>query len=179
MKGKRPSAVLRNLFSGNTENTFQVHLGMADPPLVDYLSELLLRFIRQDSVYKVRNAKGKPVHNVFEMLGEAGRRMGAAKRDVYRHIGDFALFWAGLYPESLRGRHYEGDEAFHQYCLHGKQSYRIASTIEPADDSSPPNDVLERLAAEFELCAYGLHEVRREFERHDDGPDGVMPVIFD
>ena len=178
MTGRQPSAALRDLFSGSTENTFQVHLGVADPPLIDYVSELLVRFLRQDSVYKVRNAKGKPVQSVFEMLGEAGRRMGQAKREVHRHIGDFALFWAGLYPESLRGKPPEGDEVFHQYCMHGKRSYRIASTIDPSDENAPSGDVLERLSAEFELCAYGLHEVRREFERGDGGTN-VLPVIFD
>jgi hypothetical protein len=179
MTGKQPSAALRDLFSGSAENTFQVRLGVADPPLIDYVSELLVRFLRQESVYKVRNARGKPLHSVFEMLGEAGRRMGQAQREVHRHIGDFALFWAGLYPEALRGKQADGDEVFHQYCMHGKRSYRIASTIHPSDENAPSGDVLERLSEEFELCAYGLREVRREFERSDDGGTNVLPVIFD
>jgi len=170
---------LRDLFSGSAENTFQVQLGVADPPLVDYVSELLVRFLRQESVYKVRNAKGKPLDSLFEMLGEAGRRIGQAQREVHRHIGDFALFWAGLYPESLRDNQTQSDQVFHQYCLHGKRSYRIASTIESDDENAPSGDVLQRLSQEFELCAYGLHEVRRDFERTDDGDTRVLPVIFD
>ena len=177
MQAKLPSASLRELFSGSAENTFQVQLGVADPPLIDYLSELLVRFIRQDSLFRVRNPKGKRAQNVAEMLVEAGHRIGQAKRDVHRHIGDFALFWAGLYPESLRGKSQDGDDVFHLYCHHGKRSYRIASTIDANDENSPPADVLERLSNEFELCAYGLREVRREFERRD-GDSSIRPILF-
>jgi hypothetical protein len=177
MQSKLPNAALQNLFSGSTENTFQVHLGVADPPLTDYLSELLVRFLRQEAIFKVRTATGKPAQNVLEMLAEAGRRIGEARREVHRHIGDFALFWAGLYPEALRGKKAAGDEVFHQYCYHGKLSYRIASTIE-ADEDAPSGDVLQRLSEEFELCAYGLREVRREIERGNDGDSTVVPVIF-
>ena len=35
-------------------------------------------------------------------MAEAQQRIGMARREVHRHIGDFALFWTGLYPESLR-----------------------------------------------------------------------------
>jgi hypothetical protein len=177
MQAKLPSAKLRDLLSGSTENTFQVQLGVADPPLIDYLSELLVRFIRHDSLFRVRNRKGQRAQNVPEMLAEAGRRIGQAKRDVHRHIGDFALFWAGLYPESLCGKATDGKDVFHMYCHHGKRSYRIASTIDASDVNSPPADVLERLSDEFELCAYGLGEVRREFER-GDGDSTIRPILF-
>ena len=41
-------AKLRDFFGGLTEHTFEARLGIADPPLVDYLVELLVRFIRTE-----------------------------------------------------------------------------------------------------------------------------------
>ena len=57
---------------------------------------------------------------------------------------------------------------FIDYCEQGKRSYYIASTFgdDPYRDEAP---VLRRLSDEFELCAYGLNQVRREWERHRNG----------
>ncbi|HAY82005.1 MAG TPA: hypothetical protein DCY79_19550 [Planctomycetaceae bacterium] len=155
-------------FSGLAEYVFQSELGIADPPLTDYLSDLMYRFVRVDRMHRVRNAIGQPAKYVSDMLVEADQRIGDAKRDVHRHIGDFTLYWAGLFPESLQT---EGEGAsldqFTNYCVHGKRAYLIASTI-LTEEEDAPGEVLERLGTQFEMCAYGLREVRREMERRDD-----------
>jgi hypothetical protein len=38
--------------------------------------------------------------------------------------------------------------------------------------------VLERLGRQFDLCAYGLREVRREWERRDDA-EFSGPMLID
>ena len=101
MHPQQPSSSIRKFFAGLAEYTFQTRLGVADPQLVDYVSDLLTRFVRNDAMFRVRNGKGKPVLQVAEMLMEAQQRVGEAKRDVHRHIGDYTLFWTGLYPESV------------------------------------------------------------------------------
>ena len=45
---------LRRQFAALTEQTFQVDLGVVDPPLTDYLVELLIRFVRMDGIFRVR-----------------------------------------------------------------------------------------------------------------------------
>ncbi len=163
-----PMDTLQRFFVGLAEYTFQTHLGVADPRLVDYISELLIRFVRSEAVFKVRNLTGQQLGEIAEMLPEAEQRIGDARRAVHQHIGDFALFWTGLYPESLRPRRTEEVDRFVNYCLHGKRAYAIASTIETDEDEAAPGEVLHRLSEEFEMCAYGLREVRREWERRDD-----------
>ena len=49
---------LRRLFAGLTEQTFLAQLGIGDPSLIDYLSELLSRFIHMDVVYRLKNSRG-------------------------------------------------------------------------------------------------------------------------
>lgn len=161
--------VLRRFFAGLAECTFQTRLGMADPPLIDYISDLLTRFVRHDVVYRIRDMSGRPLEEVAEMLVEADNRIGDARREIHRHIGDFTLFWLGVYPESLhRKQRVTRQDHMIDYETEGKRSYWIASTIETDADRYAPADVLERLSRDFQLCAYGLREVRREWERRDD-----------
>jgi hypothetical protein len=55
-------------------------------------------------------------------------------------------------------------DSFVDYCEQGKRSYYIASTFEeePYQDEAP---VLRRLSECFELVAFGLTQVRRQWEQ--------------
>ncbi|MGE0757767.1 MAG: hypothetical protein AB7O38_12130 [Pirellulaceae bacterium] len=170
------NTTLQRYFTGIAESVFQTQLGVADVEIIDYLGDLLLRFVRVDAIHRIRNLSGRPMTEVAEMLVEANARIGTARREVHRHIGDFTLFWAGVYPEALREmRSPHKKDHFIDYCAQGKMAYRIASTMESDETSSAPADVLERLSARFEMCAYGLREVRREWERRDD--DMIHPLV--
>jgi hypothetical protein len=167
---------LQRYFAGLTESAFETRLGVADPPLVEYISDLLVRFVHCDTIYRVRNLTGNRLDQVADMLAEADARIGQSKREVHRHIGDFTLFWSGLFPEALRRmRSPSRKDALVDYCQRGKRSYYIASTIRDRGDDDEQCDILERLSHDFELCVYGLGEVRREWQRRDDGPrPGMM-----
>jgi hypothetical protein len=162
---------LCRFFSGITEHTFMETLGVGDPRLVDYLSILLSRFIHMDEVNRLR---GERLEQVADMLREAqALPPGATSREVHRHIGDFTLFWTGVYPEALeRLRSVLTKDHFINYCEQGKRSYYIASTFEndPYRDEAP---VLRRLSEQFELCAYGLRRVREEWEKNQ-GAGGIV-----
>jgi hypothetical protein len=166
MWSAEPSHPLRRFFAGFTEQTFLKRLGIGDPPLLDYLCQLLSRSIHVDSLYRLRNSQGRRLEQVADMMVEAQAlpAEGAARREFHRHIGDFTLFWTGIYPEAVnRLRSALCKDHFIDYCEQGKRSYYIASTFEadPYRDEAP---VLRRLSEEFELFAYGLNQVRREWE---------------
>lgn len=173
MDTKRSQSILYRFFSGLAEYTFEARLGVADPPLVDYIALLLTRFVHCDVIYKVRTPAGRRLEEVAEMLLEADQRIGNPRREVHRHIGDFTLFWTGVYPEALRRLKSASKlDYFVDYCEQGKRAYHIAANIE-SDEKAGENEVLERLSHDFELCAYGLGEVRREWERRE--PDTALP----
>jgi hypothetical protein len=162
-----PDHPLRRLFTGLTEHAFQSILGIADPPMVDYLSLLLARFVHIDAIYRLHNAHGQRLEEVAEMLldAESLPQEGRTRREYHRHIGDFTLFWTGVFPEGLRRLQsvFSKDQLL-DYTQQGKRSYYIASTFEedPYREEAP---VLRRLSEQFELCAFGLNQVRREWER--------------
>ena len=158
---------VRRMFAGLTEQTFLHILGIGDPGLVDYLSTLLSRFIHMDAIYRLRNTRGRRLEEVADMMleAEALPPEGRTRREIYRHIGDFTLFWTGVYPEALkRLRSVMTKDHFIDYCEQGKRSYYIASTYEdePYRDEAP---VLRRLSEQFEVCAFGLSQLRKEWER--------------
>lgn len=170
MDTRRTQIPLYRFFQGLAEYTFQTRLGVADPPLIEYISTLLYRFMHVDAVHAVRNPTGRRLEEVAEMLVEAEARQGAPRREVHRHIGDFTLFWTGVYPEALdRLKRTARLDRFVDYCEQGKRAYFIASTIRD-DADEQESDVLARLSHEFELCAFGLGELRREWERRDGEP---------
>ena len=76
-----------------------------DVRLKEYLAEdLLLRFLYADELYRLRDARGRPLADVGEMLTEG--EAGGVSPDLHaltvqRHIGDYTLFITGVFPESL------------------------------------------------------------------------------
>jgi hypothetical protein len=167
--------LLRRFFAGAAEHAFAVRLGVADPPLVDYLAEMLVRFVKSDAIYGLRDPRGQRLVQVTDMLAEAQARRGAAKRRLHRHIGDFTLFWTGVYPEIANRMRQGRKDSLLDYADQGKRNYLLASQL-PADDQPPTDEVLERLSENFELCVYGLGEVRRQWEAREDSQDG--PILF-
>jgi hypothetical protein len=167
MWSSTPDHPLRRLFSGLTEHTFVMTLGVADPPLIDYVSEMLSRFISMQAIFRLRDATGRRLEEVAEMMisAEAMPPEGVTRRAIHRHIGDFTLFWTGVYPEALKKlRSALSKDSFIDYCQQGKRSYYIASTFEDEPYRSEAA-VLRRLSEGFEMVAYGLNQVRREWER--------------
>ena len=165
--------MLARFFLGVCEYIFEARLGVADPPLVDYLSDLMLRFARLDTVHRVRNLAGRPVVEVADMLAEAENRIGLARRDVHRHIGDVTLFWTGVYPESLPQAAGRREEGLLRRLLRPGQ----AGLLHRQHDRNRPagrHDQRNARAAQrpVRMCAYGLGEVRREWERRDDEKRG-------
>ena len=160
---------LRRLLSALTEQTFINSLGVGDPKLTGYLADLLVRFFHVDEIWRLRSAHGKRLEEVAEMMTEAELegRSARSTREIHRHIGDFTLFWTGTYPEALsQFRTPLRKDHLIDYHQQGKRSYWIASQYddEPYREEAP---VLRQLSEQFELCAFGLNQVRREWEKAD------------
>jgi len=179
VSGEPQDSAMQRYFAGLAEASFQTQLGIVDPPMVDYVSELLIRFVRNDVVHSVRSTTGRPMLTIAEMVAEASARLGDAKRELHQHIGDFTLFWAGVYPEALRKPvDSAANDQFESYCSHGRRAYRIASCIETTREDAADPEVLERLSDRFDLCCYGLREVRRLWEQGDDSEFGPGTILL-
>jgi hypothetical protein len=156
---------LHRLFRGFTEQTFMAELGIGDPRLVGYVANLLACFVPNDAIWRLRDAHGRRLKEVASMVAEAeAAGDDDRRRDCHRHVGDFTLFWTGVYPEALgKMRGADSADSLIDFQQQGKRSYYVASTLERGEEAP----VLRRLSHEFELCAFGLSRVRREWERHE------------
>jgi hypothetical protein len=161
MFSARDPSDIDRFFRGLTEFAFHARLGVVDPPLVDYVSVLLVRFLRNEPP-----GAGSPTveeaASVTRLLVETvAQHDGDEAREEYRHIGDVTLFWSGLYPEALRRlEHRSLRDPLAAYRETGKRAYWLAASLEPehADDE---RRLLKRLSNEYDLCVEGLAEVRR------------------
>lgn len=157
---------LRRLFAGLAEHAFFSHFGVADPPLIDYLSTLLSRFVHADAVYRLRGQSGRPLTELAEMVIEAEHLPGGrTRREYYRHIGDFALFWTGVFPEALnRTRTRHRVDHLVDYTVQGKRGYLLTSRLDEENHRDAEAGLFRRLSDQFEVCAVGLRKVRDEWE---------------
>lgn len=137
------------------------HIGSTVTPSTRvYLGGLLLDFMRTERLYQIKSADGKPLDSIIEMIAQGDVRMYAdsfeREREVHKHIGDFILFWTGLYPDHFK-RASVSDLSLH-YIQQGKQSYHLVSTFnhQPYDAEAP---VFDQLSQGFEDFAFILNQV--------------------
>lgn len=166
---------LVRLFANLTEENFAGHLGWPDGEVIGYLTDILTDFVHIDQLFKIRNAQGRRVEEVAEMLAEGDLLHRAEsverEREVHKHIGDYTLFMTGIFPEFLRrlktSKVMISPDALLDYIQMGKRSYRIVSefTYGPYGESAP---LFRKLAENFELCVYGLGYVRADLDRLRD-----------
>jgi hypothetical protein len=145
-------------------------IGIRDQELVGYVAHLLTEFCDAEQLFKIRSAAGKALTDVGEMLMESNPVYGPApsfdrERQVRKHIGDYTLFFTGMFPESinrLRLRH-NRLESFIDWMKAGKESYHIVSTFD-CFEYTKVAPLFERLSDHFEQCVYGLNRVKNELE---------------
>jgi hypothetical protein len=174
---------LRQLFGAVVQHTFVTHLGVAAPGVPEYVANVLVDFTHVDSIYRLRDARGRRLEEIAEMLVEGDVRLSATsferEREVHKHIGDFTLFWTGVYPEMLRYfRAATRKDHLLDYVEQGRTSYRIASTFThgPYEAEAP---ILRTLAEEFETCMFGLNMVRRELDGLGDPQIRAVRKLLD
>ena len=160
---------LRKLFNELVARRLAGDAGVRDPSLDEYISSLLTRFAQVENLYRIRDARGKRLEEVGEMLIEsnpllAGRSFNR-EREVRKHVGDFTLFFAGLFPEYVASLPRRGLrlDAFIDYLQAGKESYRIVSFFDQFEYRSEA-PLFRRLSEQFETCVYGLNLVKRDLE---------------
>jgi hypothetical protein len=159
---------LRHLFAGLVEHAFCAEVGLCAPRLTDYVAGLLVDFTHVDRFRVIRDARGKRLEQIAAMLALMCEDLPASRverdRIMYRRIGDYSLFWAGVFPEHLKRSEESQPDVLLSYVSQGKQSYAIVSQLTDEDDVLPAS-LFRHLSEDFEFCLYGLGLVRRGWEK--------------
>jgi hypothetical protein len=160
---------LEPFFQQAVRNSYEGKLGLHDPDVTGYVAHLLCEFSDAQNLYKVRDPEGHPIEELEEMIRAADPVNGPAtsfdeERALRKHIGDYALFVGGMYPESgdpnqRRRRH---QPSLEELIRAGKESYFIVSQFNLFEyEQEAP--LFARLSDGFERCILGLTLVREEF----------------
>ena len=180
----RPDHPLNRLFAELVDRHVAKAAGVTDPEMTRYLAGLLVDFTHVDRLYRIRDARGKRLTDVGEMLIESNPLLNAPsffyEREVRKHIGDFTLFVAGLFPEYLYRLPKRGlrVDAFIDYMQAGKESYRVVASFDQFEyrEIAP---LFRRLAERFELCVYGLNLAKAELEHNQRAWYGSVRQTLD
>ncbi len=116
---------LYQFFRHQLQRGFHAH-GFREPATVDYVSDILTRFAQTRALYALRNAEGRPLEHIVDMLAEhneaqcvrRGHGGRARERRAIRHIGEYTLFMSGLFRERIRARGQLG-----YYLAHGRTAF--------------------------------------------------------
>jgi hypothetical protein len=161
---------LRQLFVELVGRHYAQEIGIRDPELIGYVAHLLAEFCDAGHLTTIRNASGRPLTDVGEMLLESDPVYGPApsfdrERQVRKHIGDYTLFFAGMFPESINHNRLRRErlESFVEWVRAGKESYYIVSKFEYFEYAKVA-PMFARLSQKFEDCVYGLNLVKNELE---------------
>lgn len=170
---------LRQLFHHVVSECYDSMLGLHDPEISTYVADLLTEFCRADNLYRIRDSGGHPVHELNRMLAAADPVMGTAasfgeERELRKHIGDYTLFFTGMYSESMHLWRQRHGESFLEMVQAGKESYYIVSQFDLFEYASEA-PFFGRLANSFEDCIYGLHLVRCELDRLKSPSPSAVP----
>jgi len=161
---------LQKLFIEMVGRHYAEEIGLRDQELIGYVAHLLTEFCDAEQLFKIHDAAGKALTDVGDLLVESNPVFGPApsfdrERQVRKHIGDYTLFFTGMFPESinhLRLRRHRL-ESFIDWMKAGKESYYIVSKFD-AFEYTKVAPLFERLSANFEQCVYGLNRVKNELQ---------------
>jgi hypothetical protein len=133
-----------------------------------YIEEqILCEFISAENLYRIRDASGKSLEDIADMLVEGNVLLNAGSFErefqVHKHIGDYTLFMLSMFPSSLvtkkgaefvLGKIVIPDASLSEhYMLQGQRSYRIAAEFEH-------RELFQELASNFSLYKNILELVR-------------------
>jgi hypothetical protein len=131
--------------------------GLAQPALVDYVSELLTRFARVNAVFPFHSTDGRPIETIAGLLmawqAEMGGVTAGRTREtlVLHHIADYALFMSGVFRDRLK---YRGQITY--YRDHGRSAFARCARIEPNPQRAA---VLRRVCHDFEPISNALDQL--------------------
>ena len=102
--------------------------GVNDRALADYLAALLLAFGRQGRAYRVLEDDALEFRYLSDIAAEGERSAGRRAFLLLAHLGEFALWLSGVFPDYITHRvHRRGAPGLAYYEQLGAHGYRLAA----------------------------------------------------
>lgn len=107
--------------------------GIADRSLADYLAALLLTFGRGGRAWRIEDGPAE-YRYLVDIVAEGQRSTGRRAFLLRAHLGEFALWLSGLFPDHITARvHRRGAPGIDYYEQLGTTGYRMAASCTEAE----------------------------------------------
>lgn len=135
--------------------------GVDDPVAADYVASLLLQFGRSSRAYRISQQTDEEYRYLVDMVLRLGTATGREAFLLRAHIGNFALWLSGLFPDFVEARvRRRGAPPISYYERMGSTGYHLAA-------ESP------------EAAALGLRDALESVARHFTGVRGALNRVAD
>jgi hypothetical protein len=169
---------LEPFFHQAVRNSYEGRLGLS-PEITAYVSHMLCDFAESENLYRLRDAKGRPIEKLEEMVRASDPIHGTARsfiaeRAIRKYIGDYALFLAGMCPEAIESDPSKNSKkpTLADLIRVGKESYYVVSQFNVFEyEKEAP--LYGQLSNVFEHCILGLAIARRDLWRAINPPAPV------
>jgi len=169
---------LEPFFYEAVRSSYEGRLGLGSE-VTSYVSRMLCDFSDPDSLFRLRDAKGRPIDKLEEMVRASDPIHGTARsfiseRFIRKYIGDYALFLAGMCPEAIESdpNAKSNKPTLAELIRVGKESYYIVSQFNVFEyEKEAP--LYGQLSSVFEHCILGLAIARRDLWRTLNPPAPV------
>lgn len=145
-----------------------------------YIANLLTDFADFEAIRKIKDAQGKGVTTIRDLIyeSEVALQTGDFDREgeIHKHIGDFTLFFAGVFPEFLQ--YLQTKSALHhpdylfKHIVAGKSSYTAAAQHYRIKEDATKAFLCSDLSREFEINVLCINLVRNKLDQMQN-PDYI------
>jgi hypothetical protein len=151
--------------------------GVKDPQVADYVAEMLAEFTEQRHLRCQVPGHSEPLEYFVEMLAALAHADERSAFLLRAHIGNYALFLTGLFPERLRYRQeYRGAPGLDYYERLGRSGFAAASTHRLAQQVEL-SSVYGELAERFPETRRALNDVAERVFALGDQDRGVEALL--
>jgi hypothetical protein len=133
--------------------------GIDDRGLADYVAALLIDFGRRDRAWRVDWNDDQRHRYLVDILADLEASEEPRRFKVMAHLGNYALWLAGLFPDYIAARHLrKGGPDVSYYDAMGRRGYGLASDHVLADQYGL-DEIFARAAEEFATVRDALNGV--------------------
>lgn len=118
---------LHQFFHRHIQHGFK-RAGLAEPAIMEYVSDLLTRFARTEALFPLHDEEERPLTTLVQFL--VAQRTAQEEDHVHeimivRHLAEYTLFMSGFFRGRLRAR---GQLSY--YADHGRTAYARSADLE-------------------------------------------------
>lgn len=136
--------------------------GVESRLLADYVTALVLEFGREDRAHRISEFDDREYDYLVEILDDMLEAEGRRAFLLRSHLGNFALWLSGLFPDHVTSRvHRRGGPGLDYYEEMGETGYRMAAEDPHAPETSL-RDVYREVADRFRDVRRGLNQFSDE-----------------